>query len=86
MVIGTRRFGAYYGRCTYVKPTYRGKGIATALWTKLLGQWPSRKVYLVAFSDLGKTMVESLKQQYPDTKWYITEEGDRPLRRLSRGE
>jgi hypothetical protein len=67
---------------TFVWPMYRGISIAREMWTTAIQENRVTKVLVRVVSDKGKTLIETLSDQFPEVKFDMEEDGDRPLRSL----
>lgn len=67
---------------TYVWPMYRGINIAQHMWTVAIREQRITKVRVRVVSDRGKTLVETLSDEFPDIKFEMVEAGNRALRSL----
>lgn len=67
---------------TYVWPLYRELGIAQKLWRTSIETFGIKEVSVAVVSDRGKTLVESLRTQFPEIKFRIEDIGGRTLRSL----
>jgi hypothetical protein len=67
---------------TFVWPMYRGINIAQKMWALALTSERIQVVDAQVVSDRGKTLIETLSEQFPKVKFVLYEAGSRPLRSL----
>ena len=67
---------------TFVWPLYRGINIAQGLWAEAIDEHRVTKVRVNVVSDRGKTLVETLSDQFPSVMFEMVESGQRALRSL----
>lgn len=71
-----------YAKGTYVWPNWRKEGAGKFLWKTAIEMFNPRLIKVTVVSDLGKTLVNSLRKTYPDIKFKVNDHGYRPLRIL----
>lgn len=69
---------------SFVKVSARGQGVASALWEYAIAYEKPKQIALTAVSDLGYTLIQSLKLKYKNLKFIAHEEGHRKLRVLKK--
>lgn len=67
---------------TFVWPMYRDVNIAQRMWSLALTSERIQVVEANVVSDRGKTLIETLSEQFPDIRFVLYEAGSRPLRSL----
>lgn len=67
---------------TYVWPLYRGINIAQKMWGVAIREQRITKVQVSVISDRGKTLVETLSDEFPHIGFEMIEAGNRALRSL----
>lgn len=71
-----------YSRGTWVPKRFRKHGIAKKMWEFGIKSEKPVSVSVNVVSDKGYTLVECVKQKFPNIKWEIQEDGERKLRKL----
>lgn len=79
-VSGRRRI--LRSHATFVWPLYRGIDIARTMWCFAIQEHRVTKVHVSVVSDRGKTLVETLSDQFPRVSFEMSEQGQRALRSL----
>lgn len=69
---------------TIVRSSYRKNGIAQALWTQMLKTEKPRRIYVNVVSDRGYSLIESIRENFTKTRWFVSQGANRKLRRLKR--
>lgn len=83
LTIGRSRSGkTIHANGTIVRPAYIKQGIGRELWHAMLKSEKPKRVSVTVISDRGYSLVESMKESFPNIKWIVEENGDRKLRRL----
>lgn len=67
---------------TFVWPLYRDVGIAQKMWAHAIAEKKITHVDVTAVSDRGKTLVETLRKQFPEVEFKLVDAGKRKLRAL----
>jgi predicted GNAT family acetyltransferase len=67
---------------TWVSPKHRKYGIAKRMWEFGISCEDPKKINVTIITDRGYSLIDSMKEQFPDVKWKISEDSLRKLRKL----
>ena len=69
---------------TWVNEAYRKSGFGKKLWKRMIKEIEPANVKVTVISDLGMTLVESLRRTHPRINFLVVENGNRKLRVLKK--